>query len=255
MSLLTIHGLSIQFGGVVALDEVSFNHEQGQILGLIGPNGSGKTTVFNCITRVYEPTAGSILLDGVDLLRLPAHEVIAAGVARTFQNLELFGSMSVLENVLVGQHTRMRSNLIACALALPSVGREERRARLRAEEVLDLLGLAEVRDTLVGSLPFGLKKRVELARALVSQPRLLLLDEPANGLSYEEAAGLAKTVGMLRDELKLTVVLVEHNMQLVMDVSDRVCVLHFGTKIAEGTPDEVNKDPAVLDAYLGAAGA
>ncbi|MEX1252846.1 MAG: ABC transporter ATP-binding protein [Dehalococcoidia bacterium] len=251
MALLSIEDLSIRFGGVVALDGVTFSHEPGQILGLIGPNGSGKTTVFNCITRVYEPGRGSILFDGADLLRLPAHKVIAAGVARTFQNLELFGSMSVIENVLVGQHTTMRSSLLDCAFALPRVGREERHARRRAEEMLEMLGLQDHRDISVAGLPFGLKKRVELARALVSQPRLLLLDEPANGLSFEEAAGLAHLVRQLRDELKLTVVLVEHNMHLVMDVSDRVCVLNFGTKIAEGTAEEVQRDPAVLGAYLG----
>jgi branched-chain amino acid transport system ATP-binding protein len=253
MPLLSIEDLSIRFGGVVALDGVSFSHEPGRILALIGPNGSGKTTVFNCITRVYEPGRGSILFDGQDLLRLPPHRVIEAGVARTFQNLELFGSMSVLENVLVGQHTATRSNLLDCAFALPRVRHEERHARRRAEEMLELLELQHHRDVAVAGLPFGLKKRVELARALVSQPRLLLLDEPANGLSFEEAAGLAKLVRRLRDELAATVVLVEHNMHLVMDVSDRVCVLNFGHKIGEGTPEEVQRDPAVLGAYLGDA--
>jgi branched-chain amino acid transport system ATP-binding protein len=177
--------------------------------------------------------------------------VIAAGVARTFQNLELFDSMSVLENVLVGQHTKMRCGLLDCAFSLPRVSREERLTRNRAEAVLEMLELQDHRNTSVAALPFGRKKRVELARALVSQPRLLLLDEPANGLSFEEVASLSQLVRKLRDELKLTVVLVEHNMHLVMDVSDRVCVLNFGTKIAEGTPREVQQHPAVRAAYLG----
>jgi branched-chain amino acid transport system ATP-binding protein len=255
MPLLAVQDLSIRFGGVVALDGVTFSHEPGQILGLIGPNGSGKTTVFNCITRVYEPSNGSVMFDGRDLLRLPQHEVIAAGVARTFQNLELFDSMSVLENLLVGQHTNMRSNIVDWMFALARVRREELAARRRADEVLELLELREHRDTRVSELPFGLRKRVEMARALVSQPRLLLLDEPTNGLSYDEAAGLTSVVRRLRDELRLAVVVVEHNMPLVMDLCDRVCVLDFGTKIAEGSPEEVQRNPAVVAAYLGAGDA
>jgi branched-chain amino acid transport system ATP-binding protein len=177
--------------------------------------------------------------------------VIAAGVARTFQNIELFASMSVLENVLVGEHSAMRGNLIESALGLPRVIGEERRAQRHAEDVLDFVGLLDHRNQMVASLPLATKKRVELARALVSRPRMLLLDEPANGLNFEEASSLAATIRALRDELGLTVVLVEHNMPLVMDVSDRVCVLNFGTKIAEGTPAEIQRNPAVLGAYLG----
>jgi branched-chain amino acid transport system ATP-binding protein len=248
---LEVKDLSIHFGGVIALDSVSFRVEEGEIMGLIGPNGAGKTTLFNCITRVYNPSHGSITFEGHELLRMPAYEVIRVGISRTFQNLALFPSMSVLENLLVGQHVLMKSNLVECLFRLPRVAQEEKFAYKRAEDILKVLGFEGLRDAPVSSLPFAVQKRVEVARALVSRPRFLLLDEPASGLSHEEMQTLGKLIRSLRSDLGVTILLVEHHMALVMDVSDRVCVLNFGRKIAEATPVEVQKDGAVIEAYLG----
>ncbi len=252
-ALLRVQDIGVRFGGIVALDGVSFDVEEGHIVGLIGPNGAGKTTLFNCLSRLYACERGDIRFAGESLLGLQRHRVAQLGIGRTFQNLALFRTMSVLENVMVGCHCRTRSGFLRNALRTPLVGREEREIARSAAELLELLDLGPVAGMRVADLPFGTQKRVELARALASKPKLLLLDEPASGLNHEEVGVLGQLVRSLRERLRLTVLLVEHHMGLVMSISDRVVALNFGRKIAEGTPAEVRGHPDVIRAYLGAA--
>ncbi len=238
MALLSIRDVTRRFGGIVAIDDVSLDVERGQIVGLIGPNGAGKTTLFNVITRLYKPDSGELEFDGKSLLRTPPYRVVRRGIARTFQNVELFKTMSVLDNVLVGAHTSTR----------PFGGTS---GDARALEILDYVGIADVARRPVAGLPFGTLKRVELARALGAEPRLLLLDEPAGGLNHEEVAELGAFITKMRDDFDLTVLLVEHHMGLVMGIAERIHVLDFGRKIAEGTPAEIKAHPDVIAAYLG----
>ncbi|RDI29082.1 amino acid/amide ABC transporter ATP-binding protein 1 (HAAT family) [Pseudacidovorax intermedius] len=253
--LLRIEGLSVRFGGIVALDGVGFDVAAGQVCGLIGPNGAGKSTLFNCLSRLYGWQAGRIAFAGRALATLPRHRMAALGIGRTFQNLALFASMTVRENVRVGTHTHQHAGFLRDALRLPGARRLEDEAEARTEEFIALLDLGAVADRRVADLPFGTQKRVELARALAARPRLLLLDEPACGLNHEELEGLGDLILALRARLGLTVLLVEHHMGLVMRVSDKVVALNFGRKIAEGTPEAVRRHPEVIRAYLGDDGA
>jgi branched-chain amino acid transport system ATP-binding protein len=252
-TLLSVQGLTIRFGGVTALDNVSFEVARGAICGLIGPNGAGKTTLFNCISRLYDPSAGSIMFDGRPLATCAGHELASLGIARTFQNVALFSTMTVRENVCVGAHAMARGGFLANALAMPLAKREELKIAECAEALIEEFGLKAVADRPAGALPFGVRKRVELARALAKGPKLLLLDEPAGGLNHSEVDGLADEIRAIRDRRGVAVLLVEHHMNLVMRVSDQVVALDFGRVIADGKPDEVRANREVVRAYLGSA--
>jgi ABC-type branched-subunit amino acid transport system ATPase component len=248
--MLELQGITQRFGGLTALEDVSFAIEKGLIKGIIGPNGAGKTTLFNIITGIYPPTAGSVLLESRNITPLPTEKRAGLGMVRTFQNIELFGQMSVLENVMVGLHVRSRSGIISCALKLPVHLAEERRIREKAMHWLEFTGISELADIQASNLPFGKGRLLETARAMALEPRILLMDEPAAGLNSRETAELAVLIRKIRD-LGVTIVLVEHDMELVMDICDSIVVLNLGKTLAEGTPREIQENPKVISAYLG----
>jgi branched-chain amino acid transport system ATP-binding protein len=251
--LLSARHLSVHFGGVRAVDDVSFDVQRGEVFTLIGPNGAGKTTVFNLISRIYQPTAGEILFDGRDITQVPPHEIAALGIARTFQNIELFEHATVLNNLLIGRHRHRRTRVWRDLLFTRAVRDAEFASRRKVEEVIEFLDLQAYRDTMIAGLPYGVRKVVELARALATEPRLLLLDEPSSGLNVEETGDMAFWIQDIRDQLGITVLMVEHDMTLVSRVSDRVVALNQGQVLAAGTAREVQTHPGVVEAYLGAA--
>ncbi|ANB55729.1 ABC transporter family protein [Anoxybacillus sp. B7M1] len=251
MSILTAKNLTKQFGGLVANSNIDMDVEKGSITAVIGPNGAGKTTFFNMVTGVYQPTSGDILLNGESIVGLKPHQVTRKGIARTFQNIRLFGAITVLENVMVGMHTHLHGGLFGTIFNLPHIRKEEKDARKEAYRLLEYVGLESLFNEEAQNLPYGAQRKLEIARALATKPKVLLLDEPAAGMNPKETSELTKLIYNMREELDLTIILIEHDMKLVMEISEHIVVLDHGEKIAEGTPDEIRNNQKVIEAYLG----
>ncbi len=251
MSLFRAEDIAIRFGGIRAVDAVTFDVQQGEVFSIIGPNGAGKTTIFNLISRIYSPTSGRLVFQDQDITDIPPYRIAGLGIARTFQNIELFSNATLLQNLLIGRHCHTGTGILAQLAFLPSVRREELRHREKAEDVIAFLGLERYRDTLIANLPYGVRKVVELGRALCIEPKLLLLDEPSSGLNVEETEGMGFWIEDIKKDLGITVIMVEHDMNLVRQVSDRVMALNYGRVLAMGTPEEVQSHPEVVRAYIG----